>query len=89
MPRTPLDEAHVHPAIRDTVASFGADIIGEVKAAIAANEQRIAGKGRILIRKSGTEPLIRVMAECEDAGLLEDVVQDIVSAVQRAALIQS
>ncbi len=61
----------------------------KVQAAIAANEQRIAGKGRILIRKSGTEPLIRVMAECEDAGLLEDVVQDIVSAVQRAALIQS
>jgi phosphoglucosamine mutase len=55
-----------------------------VKAAIAANEARIAGKGRILIRKSGTEPLVRVMAECEDAGLLADVVEDIVAAVQAA-----
>ena len=58
----------------------------KVQATIAANEQRIAGKGRILIRKSGTEPLIRVMAECEDADLLADVVQDIVNAVQQATL---
>ena len=56
-----------------------------VKATIAANEARIAGKGRIMIRKSGTEPLIRVMAECEDPHLLGEVVEDIVSAVQRAA----
>ena len=61
----------------------------KVQATIATNEQRIAGKGRILIRKSGTEPLIRVMAECEDASLLEDVVQDIVTAVQQATLTQS
>lgn len=56
-----------------------------VKSAIAANEARIAGKGRILIRKSGTEPLIRVMAECEDAGLLGQVVDEIVAAVVAAA----
>ena len=55
-----------------------------VKAAIAANEARIDGKGRILIRKSGTEPLIRVMAECEDEALLAEVVDGIVGAVQAA-----
>ncbi len=55
-----------------------------VRSAIAANEARIAGKGRILIRKSGTEPLIRVMAECEDADMLAEVVDDIVAAVQAA-----
>jgi phosphoglucosamine mutase len=55
-----------------------------VQTVIAANEARIAGKGRILIRKSGTEPLIRVMAECEDAGLLAEVVGDIVAAVEAA-----
>lgn len=33
MPRTVLDEAHVHPAIRDSIAGCGADILGEVKAA--------------------------------------------------------
>ncbi len=56
-----------------------------VQAIIAANEVRIAGKGRILIRKSGTEPLIRVMAECEDPDLLADVVDQIVAAVEAAA----
>lgn len=52
-----------------------------VKAVIEANAARIKGKGRILIRKSGTEPLIRVMAECEDEALLADVVDEIVGAV--------
>ena len=55
-----------------------------VKAVIRANEVRIAGKGRILIRKSGTEPLIRVMAECEDEAMLADVVGEIVRAVEAA-----
>jgi phosphoglucosamine mutase len=55
-----------------------------VQAVIAANEVAIRGKGRILIRKSGTEPLIRVMAECEDSALLVQVVDDIVGAVQAA-----
>ena len=43
---------------------------GAVKKRIADAEARLVGKGRLLIRKSGTEPLIRVMAECEDDGLL-------------------
>ena len=56
-----------------------------VKAIIAAGEARIAGRGRLLIRKSGTESLIRVMAECEDEGLLAQVVDEIVAAVAAAA----
>ncbi|MDO9525599.1 MAG: phosphoglucosamine mutase [Gemmobacter sp.] len=55
-----------------------------VKAVIQANTDRISGKGRILIRRSGTEPLIRVMAECEDAALLRQVVDEIVGAVEAA-----
>lgn len=67
--------------------TMGKQPLGEasVQAVIAAMEARVAGKGRILIRKSGTEPLVRVMAECEDAGLLEEVVDTIVAAVERAA----
>ncbi len=57
---------------------------GTVQAVIAANTARIQGKGRILIRKSGTEPLIRVMAECEDEALLLSVVDEIVGAVEAA-----
>ncbi len=59
--------------------------MASVQAIIAANVERIAGTGRLLIRKSGTEPLIRVMAECEDPALLAEVVDDIVVAVQAAA----
>ncbi len=55
-----------------------------VMAVIADGEARLQGKGRLLIRKSGTEPLVRVMAECEDADLLADVVDGIVGAVQAA-----
>jgi len=53
-----------------------------VKQAIADQETRINGQGRILIRKSGTEPLIRVMAECEDETLLNDVIAQIAGAVR-------
>ena len=55
-----------------------------VKAAILGAEQVLNGKGRLLIRKSGTEPLVRVMAECEDAVLLEKTVDSVVDAVQAA-----
>ena len=56
-----------------------------VKGAIADGEARLNGSGRLLIRKSGTEPLIRVMAECSDEGLLREVVDGIVAAVEAAA----
>ena len=56
-----------------------------MKDAIASGEQRLAGNGRLLIRKSGTEPLIRVMAEGEDQGLVTEVVDDIVGEIQRAS----
>ena len=56
-----------------------------VTASIAEAETRLKGSGRLLIRKSGTEPLIRVMAECEDEVLLREVVDGIVTAVETAA----
>lgn len=55
-----------------------------VRKVIAASEQDLTGKGRLLIRKSGTEPLIRVMAECEDETFLTQVVDRIVAEVERA-----
>ncbi|MCX8952206.1 phosphoglucosamine mutase [Ruegeria sp. NA] len=59
--------------------------VQSVKAAIADAEARLNGQGRLLIRKSGTEPLIRVMAECEDDALLVQVVDSIVAEVEAAA----
>jgi phosphoglucosamine mutase len=55
-----------------------------VQRAIAEAEARLNGSGRLLIRKSGTEPLIRVMAECEDEATLAAVVDEIVEAVKAA-----
>ena len=54
----------------------------EVQAVIAAQEARLAGSGRLLIRKSGTEPLVRVMAECTDEALLAEVVGTIVAEIE-------
>ena len=57
----------------------------KVKRSIAAAERELEGKGRLLIRKSGTEPLIRVMAEGDDPALVQKVVDDICEAVQAVA----
>ena len=56
-----------------------------VQAAIADGERRLNGSGRVLVRASGTEPLIRVMAEGDDEGLVAQVVRDIAGAVRAAA----
>ena len=53
-----------------------------VQTAISDAEARLTGKGRLLIRKSGTEPLIRVMAECEDEATLSAVVDSIAAEVE-------
>jgi phosphoglucosamine mutase len=57
----------------------------QVQQAIASGEAALNGKGRLLIRKSGTEPVIRVMGEGEDEALVTRIVADIVAAVQAAA----
>ncbi|SLN31130.1 Phosphoglucosamine mutase [Aquimixticola soesokkakensis] len=54
----------------------------QVQAAIRDAEVKLAGKGRLLIRKSGTEPLIRVMAESEDETLMRAAVDSVVEAVE-------
>jgi phosphoglucosamine mutase len=57
----------------------------EVKAVLAEAEHRLNGSGRLVVRASGTEPLIRIMAEGDDASLVRQVVKDIAGAVKKAA----
>jgi phosphoglucosamine mutase len=57
----------------------------EVKAVMADAEQKLNGSGRILVRASGTEPLIRIMAEGDDEKLVSQVVKEIAGAVKKAA----
>jgi phosphoglucosamine mutase len=56
-----------------------------VRDRISAAEAELEGRGRLVIRKSGTEPLIRVMAEGDDPALVRRLVDDICDAVQAAA----
>ena len=57
----------------------------EVIDAIASGESQLGGIGRLLVRASGTEPLIRVMAEAEDEGLVAGVVTSIVEVIERVS----
>ena len=58
--------------------------LAPVKAAIAEAQERLGHTGRLVIRPSGTEPLIRVMAEGDDPKLVETVVNDIVGAISES-----
>jgi phosphoglucosamine mutase len=57
----------------------------KVRSAIKDAEQRLNGQGRLIVRPSGTEPVIRVMGEGDDKGLIEEVVDGIVDALNQAA----
>ncbi len=57
-----------------------------VQRAIADGKKRFGSQGRIVIRASGTEPVIRVMAEGDDSDLVDDVVDTICQAVEKAAV---
>ncbi|MDQ0503474.1 phosphoglucosamine mutase [Xanthobacter agilis] len=56
-----------------------------VQTTIADAERRLSNRGRLLIRRSGTEPVIRVMGEGDDRDLVEEVVDDVIDALKRAA----
>jgi len=70
--------------VRVADATAALDAVSVVKA-IAAAEARLGKNGRILVRKSGTEPLIRVMAEGDDSDLVRSAVDQIIEAIPRPA----
>ncbi len=61
------------------------DVLGtpEVQAAVAAAESELAARGRVLLRPSGTEPLLRVMVEGQDAGEVLRVAQELAGVVEQ------
>ena len=75
------------PQILENVRFTGPPPLEEASVikAVQAGEARLGNTGRILMRKSGTEPLIRVMAEGEDADLVQGVVSDIVTAIEHVS----
>jgi phosphoglucosamine mutase len=71
--------------LKNVEASGGALEKASVKKAIAEAEKILGKKGRFVIRKSGTEPLIRVMAEGDDEKLVQKLVNDVAGAIRKAA----
>ena len=63
----------------------GADPLSRktVQDAIAAAEKALGARGRLLVRKSGTEPLIRVMAQAENEDLVKEAVDGVLAALDR------
>src|SRR5581483_10917547 len=76
----PVPQRLLNVRVRD------AAVVGHplVKEAIADGERRLGDRGRLLVRKSGTEPLVRIMAEGEDAALVASVVDAVAAAVRSA-----
>jgi phosphoglucosamine mutase len=57
----------------------------EVQRAVAQAETRLASSGRVLLRPSGTEPVIRVMVEGRDSALVDEIANEIAHKVESAA----
>jgi len=74
------------PQLLRNVRFAGPSPLGKehIQHAIAAAEAKLNGTGRVLIRESGTEPLIRVMAEGEDEALIGRMVEELCEAIARA-----
>ena len=72
------------PQLLKNVCFSGGEPLGDtrVQACIADAEQALAGSGRLVIRKSGTEPLIRVMAEGDDESMITALVDGICAEIE-------
>lgn len=75
------------PQILKNVRFAGANPLemDDVQDTIRKAEERFNGDGRLLIRKSGTEPLIRVMAEGDDSAMVHEIVNDLCDMIAKAA----
>lgn len=74
-----LPQVLVNVRVKDKT---GLETSTAIKEAISLAEKTLSGRGRVLVRTSGTEPLVRVMAEGPDEGELQNLVQSIVRIVE-------
>ena len=79
---TKLPQTMVNVRVTTRFDPFSHD---NVRDAVASAEDRLQGRGRVLLRASGTEPLIRVMAEGEDQALIGQIAEELAELVRAAA----
>jgi len=77
-----LPQVLVNVRVSDKTAAMNN---AEVQEAVRSGQEVLGEKGRILVRPSGTEPKIRVMAEGPDEDQLQDIVENIASVISRVA----
>jgi phosphoglucosamine mutase len=68
-----------------TVTEKRPDIAAEIADTISVVESELGDRGRVLVRASGTEPLVRVMVEAEDEAIAHAMADRLVAAVERVA----
>ena len=75
------------PPMLDDVEDKGGALLDrdEIRELIASADRQLAGSGRLLVRRSGTEAKIRIMAEGEDESLLQTVIDDVAGAIEQHA----
>ena len=73
------------PKAKESRSGERAIICSRVAGAIAEVERELGSQGRVVLRASGTEPVVRVMVEGRDAGQVERLARSLVHSVQRAA----
>ncbi|MDQ2680684.1 MAG: phosphoglucosamine mutase [Candidatus Eremiobacteraeota bacterium] len=84
-------EMHVYPQILINIRTARKTVLEqpEIIAAIASAQVRLDGSGRLLVRASGTEPLIRIMAEGDDHAQIERITGELADLIERAAEVQT
>jgi phosphoglucosamine mutase len=77
-------QALINVAVREGASAKAVAAAGGVEAAVAAAERRLGERGRILLRPSGTEPVVRVMVEHEDEAVCREVCEEVAGYVEAA-----
>ena len=81
----PVPQLLTNVRLRNGTSAEAVLALNVVKQAISAGEERLNGRGRLVIRKSGTEPLIRIMAEGDNAAEVKAIVADLETIISKSA----
>ena len=82
-PYVPLPEAQLSVAVRSPAAAAAGSAL---QAAVRETEETLAGRGRVLVRASGTEPVVRVLVEAEDEGICQRLARQLADVIREEGL---